>query len=118
MKSYNSIYPIFDEELKQVEMMICRSILYERHPKSTSAFLYRLKYKIQYVRGLLQKEPSLSALNLAHQINELYKLDDSAHIINLLIYLREDPRRDRVSTLILPMPILKTLSRPPLQHQF
>ncbi|GGD98983.1 hypothetical protein [Planktosalinus lacus] len=107
MLSYNSAYPLFDDDLKQIQKIILRSLLYEKHPQHTIVFFNKLIEMIKASRGRLIQHPSLSATNLSYGVNEVYKQDKSVDLIKVKILLCENPRNDRCSLLHYPLYITK-----------
>jgi len=110
MKNYNSTYPIFDDRLRNLELFMNRELIFENHSQKTVTILHKFIYEIESIRDLLVKNPSLNALNLGFQINELHLLDPTADILNLVINLNDNPRRDRISKLTILVPMKNKFS--------
>ncbi|WP_394907905.1 hypothetical protein [uncultured Mesonia sp.] len=103
MKPYQTAYPLFQQKVNELEVLINRRLCFEKLSTQEVVLLNMQLEIINELKLLLNKKPSISSINFEHLVNDIYKKDSTVHLIHINVLLRPTPDLSRVSRVNIPL---------------
>lgn len=103
MRTFQTVYPLFEISINKAMMQINRSLEFDKHPQRTITLLETVREELNETLNNLVKKPSLHLANLGKTLNDLYTLDRTVETINVSIHFVPNPDLTRSSHLVFEM---------------
>lgn len=104
MRDYETVYPLFEDQIWNMRKMIGQQIEFPKYP-NPNTFLHILDNNLENLRNILSENPSVNAQNLAYIINNTYlkgnKMGVETDGVLLRVYFKKNSCPTRLSKLTL-----------------